>query len=113
MSETDVEFVFLISTLGRVRGETVVVSEPDQIRFLDSFQYAYRTKVAKVDKVDRVDDKSVVEVVEVVEVAENAAETEGFIEVVDEPIVESIDESVNGIHISEDGLYQPRKKRSS
>ena len=110
MSETDVEFVFLISTLGRVRGETVVVSEPDQIRFLDSFQYAYRTKAVKVDKVDRVDDKSVVEVVEVVE---NAAETEGFIEVVDEPIVESIDESVNGIHISEDGLYQPRKKRSS
>jgi len=110
MSETDVEFVFLISTLGRVRGETVVVSEPDQIRFLDSFQYAYRTKAVKVDKVDKVDDKSVVEVVEV---AENAAETEGFIEVVDEPIVESIDESVNGIHISEDGLYQPRKKRSS
>jgi len=104
MSETDVEFVFLISTLGRVRGETVVVSEPDQIRFLDSFQYAYRTKAVKVDKV--VDEP-------IVEVAENAAETEGFIEVVDEPIVESIDESVNGIHISEDGLYQPRKKRSS
>jgi len=102
MSETDVEFVFLISTLGRVRGETVVVSEPDQIRFLDSFQYAYRTKTAKVDKVD---DKSVVEVVEV---AENAAETEGFIEVVVEPVAEPIDEAA-----SDDPVEYPRKKRAS
>ena len=98
MSETDVEFVFLISTLGRVRGETVVVSEPDQIRFLDSFQYAYRTKAAKVDKVD---DKSV-------EPAEPA------VEVIDEPAVEVV-EAVEPIDeaASDDPVEYPRKKRAS
>ena len=104
MSETDVEFVFLISTLGRVRGETVVVSEPDQIRFLDSFQYAYRTKAVKVDKVD---DKSV----EPVEPAEPA---EPAVEVIDEPAVEVV-EAVEPIDeaASDDPVEYPRKKRAS
>ena len=101
MSETDVEFVFLISTLGRVRGETVVVSEPDQIRFLDSFQYAYRTKAAKVDKVD---DKSV----------EPAEPAEPAVEVIDEPAVEVV-EAVEPIDeaASDDPVEYPRKKRAS